>query len=248
MCEVSQAQGARNSCTDAYLRNELHVTVLNTVVHHLDVVTGTLVTNPVTACLTIALGGNALENVLDRRPCGLVTTGHQGGTISGTLLTTGYTGADKVKTLALQVLGPSVGVGEVGVATVDDDISGLEQGQKGLNPVVNSLASLDKEHDTAGLLELGDELFGGVGAHNGLALGLVGKEAVHLGDGSVEGANGETVVGHVQDQVLTPTGDVSTTIRGAFGWKEQDLHDGQANEAEISTLHTILVSIVSFVS
>lgn len=213
---------------------------------HLDVVAGTLVTDPVTACLTIALGRDALEDVLDRRPCSLVTAGHQRGAVSGTLLTTGHTGANEVKALVLQVLGPAVGVGEVRVTTVDDDVSGLEQGQEGLDPVVDSLAGLDKEHDTTRLLELGDELLGGVGTHNGLALGLVGKEAVHLGDGSVESANGETMVGHVQDQVLTPIRDISITFRRGLRLDGQDLHDGQTDKAEISTLPIILVSIVSF--
>lgn len=186
------------------LANELHVTVLNTVVDHLDVVTGTLVTDPVTAWLVVALGGDALEDVLDWGPSSLVTTGHHGGTVAGTLLATGNTGADKVEALGLEVLGPPVGVGEVRVSTVNDDVSSLEQGQKGLDPVVDSLASLHEKHDTTGLLEGGDELLGGVGTDNGLALSLVLEEAVDLGDGSVEGSDGETVVSHVQDNVLTP--------------------------------------------
>lgn len=239
-------QSAQDFCTGSYLRDELHVTVLNTVMNHLDVVAGTLITNPVTACLTIALGGDALEDILDWGPCRLVTTRHQRGTVTGTLLTTRYTGADEVKALVLQVLSAAVGVGEVRVTTVNDDVASLKQGQKGLDPVVDSLASLDKEHDTSGLLELGDELLGGVSADNRLALGLVGEEAVHLGNSSVKGANGETVVGHVQDQVLTPTRDVSATCREGFGWRGRDLHNGQTDEAEISTLHMILVSIDSF--
>ena len=49
-----------------HLTDQLHVTVLNTVVNHLDEVTRTLVTNPVTAGLAIVtLGGNGLEDVLD---------------------------------------------------------------------------------------------------------------------------------------------------------------------------------------
>lgn len=46
-------------------------------------------------------------------------------------------------------------------------------------------------------------------------LGLVGKEAVDLGNSTVVSNNGETVVSSVQDQVLT--------------------HDGQTDEAEITT-------------
>lgn len=172
--------------------------------HHLDVVASALVTNPVTAGLVVALGRDALEDVLDVGPGSLVTTGHHGGAVTGTLLTTGDTGANKVEALGLEVLSPPVGVGEVRVSTINDDVTGLQEGQECLNPVINSLASLDEEHDTTGLLEGGNELLGGVSANDGLALGLVVEEAVDLGDSSVEGGDGETVVGHVQNQVLTP--------------------------------------------
>ena len=172
--------------------------------HHLDVVASTLVTDPVAACLAVALGGHALEDILDGAPGGLVTTGHQRRAVTGTLLTSGNTGADEVQTLGLEVLSSAVGVGEVRVSTINDDVSGLEQGQEGLDPVVDGLSSLHEKHDTARRLELGDELLGGVSTDDGLALGLVLKETVDLGDCSVESANGEAVVGHVQNQVLTP--------------------------------------------
>jgi 20S proteasome alpha/beta subunit len=48
-----------------------------------------------------------------------------------------------------------------------------------------------------------------------LTLGLVGQEAVNLGGGTVVGADGETVISNVEDQVLA--------------------HNGQTDEAEIST-------------
>ena len=45
--------------------------------------------------------------------------------------------------------------------------------------------------------------------------GFIFKEAVDLGDGSVEGNDSKVVISSVQDEILT--------------------HDGQADEAEIST-------------
>lgn len=48
-----------------------------------------------------------------------------------------------------------------------------------------------------------------------LTLGLVGQEAVDLGGRAVEGADSETVISNVEDQVLA--------------------HNGQTDEAEIST-------------
>lgn len=152
---------------DTHFTDELHVTVLNTVVNHLDEVTSTLVTNPVTTGLTVVtLGGNALEDVLDVGPGLLVTTGHERGAVTGTLLTTGDTAADKAKALLGEVLGAAVTVGEVGVTTIDDDVTLVEVRQKGLDELVDGLASHDQEHDTAGALELGAELLDGVSTDN----------------------------------------------------------------------------------
>ena len=136
---------------------------------HLDVVTSTLITDPVAASLAVALGGDALEDILDVRPGLLVTTGHERGTVAGTLLTTGDTAADEADALLLQVLGAAVAVGEVGVTTVDDDITLLEVGQKRLDELVNGVSGHDKEHDAARALELGAEFLYGVSANNRLA-------------------------------------------------------------------------------
>lgn len=152
------------------LTNQLHVTVLDTVVDHLDEVAGTLVTDPVTAGLAVVtLGGDALEDVLDVRPGGLVTTGHERGTVTGTLLTTRDSAANEADALLGQVLGTAVAVGEVGVTTVDDDVTLLEVRQESLDELVNGLTSHDQKHDTAGALELGAELLNGVSTNDGLA-------------------------------------------------------------------------------
>ena len=104
------------------------------------------------------------------------------------------------------------------VATVDDDVALLNTslGDKSLDERIDSFSGLDEEHHTSGLLELGDEILDAVGADNGLSLGLVCHEMIDFGDSSVESNNGEAVVSHVENQVLT--------------------HDGQANEAEISSV------------
>lgn len=202
-------------CTD--LRDELHVTVLNTVVNHLDVVASTVVTDPLAAGLAVRLGGDVLEDLLDVRPGLLVTTGHDGGTVAGTLLTARDTGTDEADTLGLKVLSAAVGVGVVGVATVNDNVTLLKTVlEEELNEVIDGLAGHDEEHHAAGSLELGDELLDAVCANNALSLGLVLKELVDLGDGAVEGNDGVAVVGSVEDQVLA--------------------HDRKANETEVSTV------------
>ena len=158
-----------------------------------------------------------VDPYLDVWPGLLVTTGHDGGTVAGTLLTARDTGTDEADTLGLEVLSAAVGVGVVRVATVNDDVTLLETVLKEeLNEVIDGLAGHDEEHHAAGSLELGDELLDAVCANNALSLGLVLKELVDLGDGTVEGNDGVTVVGSVEDQVLA--------------------HDRKANETEVSTV------------
>lgn len=153
----------------SYFADELHVTVLDTIVHHLDVVTSTFVSNPVAACLAIALRSDALENVLYVWPGLLVSTGHQARAIPGTLLTTGYTSSNESDALLSQIFGASVGVWEVGVTAVDDDVARLDVGEDRLDEVVYGLASHDEKHDATGLLQLGTEFLNGVSTDDGFA-------------------------------------------------------------------------------
>lgn len=136
---------------------------------HLDVVASTAVTNPLAAGLAVRLGSDALEDVLDVRPGLLVAAGHERGAVAGALLAAGDTGADVADVLGGEVLGAAGGVGVVGVAAVDDDVAVLEEGEEGLDEVVDGLAGHDEEHDLAGALELGAEFFNGVGADDGFA-------------------------------------------------------------------------------
>lgn len=157
-----------------YLANQLHVTVLNTVVHHLDVVTGTLVSNPLAAGLAVRLGGDGLEDVLDVWPGLLVTTRHDAGAVAGALLSSGDSRSDEADALGLEVLCAAVGVGVVRVTAINDDVALFYATlvEQKLDEVVDGLAGHDKHHHATGLLELRHKLLDGVGAHNGLALGL----------------------------------------------------------------------------
>jgi hypothetical protein len=110
---------------------------------------------------------------LDVRPCLLVTTRHDGGAVSCTLLASGNTGTDEADVLGSQVFCSAVGVGVVGVAAVNDDVALLGTTlQELLDEVVDGLAGHDEQHHPSGLLELRDEVLDGVGADDGLALGL----------------------------------------------------------------------------
>ena len=179
--------------------------------HHLDVVPGTLVAHPLAARLPVALGGYALEDVLNVGPSFLIATRHQGRSISSTLLTARHAGSNKSDTFCSEILCAAIRIWEVGVSTVDDDVTTLEQWEESLDPVIYCLAGLDEEHDATGLVKLGNEFLGGVGSNNGLSLGLVVEELIDFGEGAVEGADGEAVICHVENQVLAPYLEISAS-------------------------------------
>ncbi len=60
-------------------------------------------------------------------------------------------------------------------------------------------------------------------------LRLICEEAVDLGDSSVERNNGETMVGHVQDQILAHDRKANETeITTGFGLRRADLEASQS--------------------
>ena len=132
--------------------------------NHLDVVTGASLTDPITARLIERLGSSGLEDGLNCGPGGRRTAGHEGRTITGTLLPSGNTGTNEQKALRLELLSPSDGVGVVGITAINDDITFFEMGNKLLDEGVNSITGLNKEDNFARLLELCGELLDGVSA------------------------------------------------------------------------------------
>ena len=130
--------------------------------YHLDVVTGTSLANPITARLTKRFGSGGLENGLNRGPGVCRTTGHERGTMTGTLLSSRNTGTDKQEALLLELVGPSDGVGIVGVTAINDYVTLLKVGNKLLDEGVNGITGLDEENDFAGSLQLGSKLLDGV--------------------------------------------------------------------------------------
>lgn len=99
-------------------------------------------------------------------PGSIGTTGHEGRTVSGTLLTTRDTGTDKEQALGLELVGSSNRVGVVRVSTINDDIALLEVWLELTDKVVNGLTGLDEEDDSPGSSELLAKLLNGVGTND----------------------------------------------------------------------------------
>ena len=132
-----------------------------TVVDHLHVVAGTGLADPIAAGLAVDLSRGGLENLLDVRPRGGRTTGHERGTVTGTLLTTRDTRADEKETLGLELLGAADRVRKMGVASVNDDIALLEMRLELSNEIIYGLTGLAEQNNFPRSLELSYELFNG---------------------------------------------------------------------------------------
>jgi hypothetical protein len=149
--------------------NQLHVTVLNTVVNHLDEVTSTLISDPLAASFSVALGRDILEDILKVGPGLLVSSWHDRRSVSGTLLTTRNTGTNKSDALLGELLGSAVGVWEVRVSTIDNDIALLQEWEESGNEVVDGLTGLDEKHNSSWSLQLLAKLLNRMGTDDRLA-------------------------------------------------------------------------------
>ena len=100
--------------------DELHITVLNAVMHHLDEMPCAVLADPVTAWRAILdLGADGLENRLDGLPRGGRAARHHAGAFQRALLAARHAGADVKLALAFHVSGSADGVREVGIAAVN---------------------------------------------------------------------------------------------------------------------------------
>ena len=190
------------------ISNELHIAVLDAVVHHLDEVPRAACADPGTAGRAVlGLSGDLGEDRLDAGPGFLSSAGHDGGAIERALFAARDTTADEVNAVTAQLCLAALGVLPVGVAPVDDDVASLEVGQQRLDDVVYGLARADHHHDLAWTLEGGDEVPKVGEAEEVLAstsalhevrddLGLGALSAIVYGDL-------ESITLHVEREVLT---------------------------------------------
>ena len=181
----------------------------------------------------VALGadlrGDRLENRLDLGPGLLAAAGHHARSEPGAFLPAGHAGADVEQPLRLDIAGPPLGVAEVGIAAVDDDVARLENLDQLLDHAVGGgglgiesggwggdrVARLDHQHHLARPGQRVGQLLERMRADDLAALDVCPvDEIVHLARGPVVDGNGETVVLHVQNEILA--------------------HHGQAHQADIA--------------
>ena len=105
--------------------------------------------------------------------------GHDRGAEQGALLAAGDAGADEVDAGLAHRLLAADGVGEQGVAAVDDDVARLEHLHERVDDGVGGAAGLDHDDRGAGLLQRRRELLVG-GRRDELRLGVLGEQRLGL--------------------------------------------------------------------
>lgn len=102
-----------------------------------------------------------------------------------------------------------------------------------------SRRTFDKHHDPAGFLQRVDQFFERSRADDVRAFGAFAEELVDLFDGSVVGGDDETVIVHVQYQVLAHDGQADETDVGSAGGTDTtELVVGQKQPQGVKNLKT----------
>jgi len=111
---------------------------------------------------------------------------------------------------------PSIRIGVVRIAAVDNDVAFFEKRQQFFDDLINGVSGLDHHHDAPRTLQRADQFLYGVSAHNQRAGRFMLNKIVDLGHSAVKHGNFVSVVVHVQDQVLP--------------------HHGKADESDVTAL------------
>ena len=201
------------------LADELHVGVLDAVVHHLDEVAGAVGPDVGAARHAVDVRGDLLEQRAQRLVGLGRAAGHDRRAVERALLAAGDAGADEVQAALADRLLAADGVGVERVAAVDDDVAFLHRVGELVDDRVGGVAGLDHDQHPARLLQRGKEFRDGLAAHE-LALGTVlVEQRVGLGDRAVVQRHGVAVVGEVAGDVGAhhrQAGDADLRGSGAF--------------------------------
>jgi hypothetical protein len=132
--------------------DELHDAVLDAVVDHFHVVARRARAQVRHAGFAVHLGGHGLQDGLYPRVGHRLAARHDAGAEPGALLAARHAHAEEVNVFAGQVFDAAVGVGEVGVAPVDEDVALVELGQELFDDRIDGFARRHQQHDGRGWL------------------------------------------------------------------------------------------------
>ncbi|SCE28402.1 hypothetical protein GA0115253_104092 [Streptomyces sp. Termitarium-T10T-6] len=184
------------------LGDQLHVRVLDAVVHHLHEVTRAVRADVRGARRAVLrLRGDPLQHRAQRRVGLRRTARHDAGPVQRALLAAGDPHPDEMDPALAQLLLAAAGVLEVGVAAVDDDVALLQQRRELLDHRVGGFPRLHHDHQTPGAFQRGDELLGRVRGDERALVAELLDQGVGPGRGAVVQGDGEAVAGEVPGEV-----------------------------------------------
>ncbi len=133
--------------------------------HHLDVVPGAACAHPGDARLAIfrRAGRDGSHHGADTFPGASRAAGHQAGTPQRAGLTAGHAHADELDAVRSQRRHAAIGVGEVGVAAVDDDVAGCQIGLQRCDSLVDRIAGRHHQQNRPRRLQRAGQLLQRVG-------------------------------------------------------------------------------------
>ena len=183
------------------LADQLHVGVLDAVVHHLHEVARPVGADVRAARHTVDVRGDLLQQRAERLVGLGRTAGHDRRPVERALLAAGDARADEVQAALAHRLLAADGVGVERVAAVDDDVAFFHRVGELVDDGVGRVAGLDHDQHPPRFLKGGKEFRYGLAAHE-VALGAVfGEQRVGLGDRPVVQRDGVAVVREVARDV-----------------------------------------------
>ena len=217
------------------LADQLHVGVLDAVVHHLDEVPGAVGADVGAAGHAVDVRGDLLEQRAER----LVGLGraarHDRRAVERALLAAGDAGADEVQAALADRLLAADGVGVERVAAVDDDVAFFHGVGELVDDGVGRVAGLDHDDHPPRLLQRGKEFRDASPTAHEVALGTVLLEQrVGLGDRPVVQRDGVAVVGEVAGEVRTHHGQAGDADLGGAGRRLRRAHVCASQVGELS--------------
>ncbi len=203
------------------LADQLHVRVLDAVVHHLHEVARTVGADVGAARHAVDVRGDLLEQRAQRLVGLGGAAGHDRRTVERALLAAGDAGADEVQaTLAHRLLAAD-GVGVERIAAVDDDVAVFHRVGEFVDHGVGRVARLDHDQHPTRFLQGGKEFRDGLTADELALRAVLGEQRVGLGHRPVVQRHGVAVVREVTGDIRphhreAGDPDLSGTDSGSF--------------------------------
>mmetsp|Transcript_5200 Transcript_5200/g.10696 ORF Transcript_5200/g.10696 Transcript_5200/m.10696 type:complete len:293 (+) Transcript_5200:790-1668(+) len=192
------------------LSNELHVSVFNTIVDHLDIVSTSnrAEVSSARGFWFSGLGSDLCDDGFNQVVRFFGATRHETGPIASSLLTARNPHADKHNVLLGEFFGSSNLIGKPFVSPVNNHIPFIQMFRESRNGQINGLSGLHQKHNLSWFRNLGTKVSRRITTHNGqVTFGLgPGNGCFHLRMTAVSDANLEAMFSHVQGKVLAHYG------------------------------------------